>query len=321
MRVLPIFLNATIDVMRTVFMGSPEFGLPCLRKLAELSEVAGAVTQPDRPSGRGRRLTSPPVKELAIQLGIPVIQPEKISLPDAMAQLRDWTPDLIVVAAFGQILRQDVLTLPRYGCINLHASLLPKHRGAAPIPAAILAGDTMTGVTLMKMDPGLDTGPILGQQALPILPTDTTSVLLRKLAILAAETLDKFLPVYIRGELVPQPQENRLATYAPQLKKEDGRLDFSQNALLLERKVRAYNPWPGAFLLWRGQPLRILEARVEPAQSKTAPGKFTSFGRLPAVQTGEGLLVLVTVQPPGRRPMPGEAFLSGARNFLDEMAE
>jgi methionyl-tRNA formyltransferase len=181
--------------MRSVFMGSPEFSLPVLESLKNLTQIAGVVTQPDRPAGRGREVCPPPVKILADRLGLPVIQPEKLRAPEAMDQLRAWEPEVIVVAAFGQILRPEVLNLPRYGCVNLHASLLPRHRGASPVAAAILAGDPETGITFMKMDPGLDTGPILGQLRIPIESRDTAESLGRKLSLLAAETLQAYLPV------------------------------------------------------------------------------------------------------------------------------
>jgi methionyl-tRNA formyltransferase len=214
----------------SVFMGSPEFAVPVLAALTECSQVAGVVTQPDRPSGRGRILTAPPVKVFAVNHQLPVIQPEKLSNPDAMDVLRSWTPDIIIVAAFGQLLRKAVLELPQYGCLNLHASLLPRHRGAAPIPAAILMGDAETGITLMQMDPGLDTGPILGIRSIPIDASDTTSTLTEKLSLLAAHVLTELLPDYLQGKLVPQPQDSNQATYAPQLKKEAGRMDIHQSA-------------------------------------------------------------------------------------------
>lgn len=302
--------------MRTVFMGSPEFGLPALENLAKNTQVLGVVTQPDRPAGRGRQRVSPPVKILAATLGIPVIQPEKLNSPESLETLQNWKPDLILVAAYGQILRQNVLDLPVFGCINLHASLLPHHRGAAPIAAAILAGDAETGISLMKMDRGLDTGPVLGQKSIPILPGDTTESLSRKLALLAADTLDEYLPVYIRGDLTPQPQIERLATYSPQLRKEDGRLEFQLPAIQLERKVRAYHPWPGTFVLWNHQPLKILSARVESENSREAVGTVLEIRRLPAIQTADGILELLEIQPAGKRPMPGDVFLRGAKGFL-----
>jgi methionyl-tRNA formyltransferase len=310
-----IINNDRIAIMRSVFMGSPEFALPTLESLKNQTQIVGVVTQPDRPAGRGREVSSPPVKILADRLGLHVIQPEKLQAPEAMNQLRAWRPEIIVVSAFGQILRPDVLSLPEYGCVNLHASLLPRHRGASPVAAAILAGDPETGITFMKMDPGLDTGPILGQSRLPIGSIDTAESLGRKLSLLAAETLTRLLPVYLRGEIVPRPQEDSLATYAPQLRKEDGLLDFQQPAAILERKVRAFHPWPGAYVLWKGQPLRILEAKAMTGEPAAAAGLTVESSRFPAIHTADGLLVLRKVQPAGKRPMAGDEFLRGAKDF------
>src|SRR5215217_6355124 len=191
---------------RVVFMGSPDFSLPTLQALAKTYDVVGVVTQPDRASGRGRELKAPPVKMLALKLGIPVMQPEKLRLPEAMEQLRAWHPDLIVVAAFGQILRKDVLDLPPYGCINVHASLLPRWRGAAPINAAILHGDEETGLTIMQMDVGLDTGPMLTQRSIRITPEDTAGSVFEKLSTIGADLLIETLPDYVSGKIKPIPQ-------------------------------------------------------------------------------------------------------------------
>lgn len=300
---------------RIVFIGSPDFAVPTLEALAARYPVVGVATQPDRPAGRGRPLVLPPVKLAAQALGIPILQPEKLRAPEAMEQLRAWAPDVIVVAAFGQILRPDVLDLPKFGCINVHASLLPRGRGAAPIQACILAGDAETGVTLMKMDPGVDTGPILSQRALPIAPNDTTGSLSVKLAELGAELLIETLPAYLRGEIKLQPQDDLLASYAPMLKKEDGRLDFAHPAEELARHVRAFNPWPGAFMLWHGGPLKIHRAHAFAAKAES--GKRLIHQGLPAVGTAEGLLILDEVQPAGKKSMPGKAFLAGARDWED----
>ncbi|MBI3764167.1 MAG: methionyl-tRNA formyltransferase, partial [Chloroflexi bacterium] len=198
---------------RVVFMGSPDFAVPSLRALCAGHEIVGVVTQPDRPAGRGRRLAESAVKVTARELGLPIIQPESLRAPGALAALRDWSPDAIVVADFGQILRQDVLHLPPFGCLNVHASLLPRHRGAAPIPAAILAGDAETGVTIMKMDAGLDTGPILARRSEAIHPDDTTATLTARLARLGADLLSETLPAYLARQITPQPQDDSQATY------------------------------------------------------------------------------------------------------------
>lgn len=306
---------------RIVFMGSPDFALPSLRALAKKYQVVGVVTQPDRASGRGRELKMPPVKTLALELGLPVMQPEKLKQPEAMEKLRAWSPDLIVVAAFGQILKKDVLFLPRFGCLNVHASLLPRWRGAAPINAAILAGDEETGVTLMQMDVGLDTGPMLTKRAIRLAPTDTAGSVFQALSTLGADLLIETLPRYLSGELKPQPQPEEGATYAPMLKKEQGKLDFTRDAHELERMVRAFNPWPGAFMEFDGAILKVHRTHVEAGVRAASAGQRLIVQNQPAVCAGivpggeGGLLILDEVQPAGKKPMTGKAFLSGARNW------
>jgi methionyl-tRNA formyltransferase len=303
---------------KIVFMGSPDFALPTLQALHENYSVVGAVTQPDRAAGRGRELKSPPVKTLTLELGVPVIQPEKLRQPEAMEQLRAWSPDVIVVAAFGQILKQDVLDLPEFGCINVHASLLPRWRGAAPINAAILHGDEETGITIMKMDAGLDTGPILSQRSVRIQPDETAGSLFETLSQLGADLLLEALAGYLAGEIEPRPQPEEGVTYAPMLKKEDGALDFSRPAEELERKVRAFNPWPGTYFEWDGNLLKVHKARTTIVFTYMfqEPGTRTIYDGLPAIFGGDNtLLVLEEVQPAGKKPMPGKAFLAGARNW------
>lgn len=294
-------------------MGSPDFSLSTLRALAGAYEVVGVVTQPDRASGRGRGLKPPPVKTLALELGIPVIQPEKLKHPEAMEQLRAWAPDLIVVAAFGQILRKDVLELPRHGCLNVHASLLPRWRGAAPINAAILAGDEGTGVTIMQMDAGLDTGPMLAKRAIRLTPDDTAGSVFQALSTLGADLLLETLPDYLSGKLTPTPQPEEGATYAPMLKKEDGKLNFDSDVHELERRVRAFNPWPGAFMDFDGTMLKIHRAHVE--QGNAEVGKRLVVENQPAVAARGGFLILDEVQPAGKKTMSGRSFLAGARNW------
>lgn len=298
---------------KIVFMGSPDFAVPALQALAAHYSIVGVVTQPDRPSGRGLALTPPAVKSAALQLGLPIIQPEKLRAPEAFAQLQAWAPDLIVVSAFGQILRQNVLDLPRLGCLNIHASLLPRHRGAAPIQAAILAGDERTGITIMKMDAGLDTGPMLSQRAIPISPDDTGGSLFEQLSQLGAGLLLEILPGYLAGQIVPQPQPADGATYFGILKKEDGLLDFNLPAQDLERKIRAFSPWPGTYMQWNGAPLKIHRAHV--AQGQSQPGARLVVENLPAVAAVDGLIVLDELQPAGKKPMPGKAFLAGGRDW------
>jgi len=261
------------------------------------------------------------VKVLAQARGLPVVQPASLRSPEAIAALQALRPDVIVVAAFGQILRPAVLDLPPFGCLNVHASLLPRWRGAAPIAAAILAGDETAGITIMRMDPGLDTGPILRQRALPIAPDDTSESLGEKLARLGADLLLDTLPDWLAGKIQLQPQDDALVTFAPQLEKEQGRIDWSEPADTLARRVRAFHPWPGTFTTWQGAPLRILRASAEfsPALSGgegTLPGTVVATPEGPAVATGRGWLRLIEVQPAGKRPMPADAFVRGARGFL-----
>jgi methionyl-tRNA formyltransferase len=303
---------------RIVFMGSPEFALPCLEALADNYPVVGVVTQPDRPAGRGRQLNPPAVKTLAQSRDLPVIQPRRLREPEAMDRLRTWRPDLIVVAAFGQILPPAVLEIPAFGAINVHASLLPRWRGAAPVQAAILNGDQTSGITIMQMDPGLDTGPILNQATEPIKSGDTAATLSQRLATLGAQTLLETIPAYLRGDLQPIPQDKTQATYAPMLKKSDGELILKESAKAIARKVRAFNPWPGTFITWNGQMLKIHRAHPVSTQSDLPPGKTTLYQEGPALTTGEGLLVLDEVQPAGKKPMPGEVFLHGARHWVEK---
>ena len=309
--------------MRVVFMGSPDFAVPALRWVASAYEVVGVVTQPDRPAGRGRQLVPPPVKLAAVELGLRILQPQRLRQPAATDAVRSWLPELIVVAAFGQILRSEILQLPSRGCVNLHASLLPRHRGAAPIPAAILAGDSETGITLMRMDEGLDTGPILAQERLAMSPGETALSLGERLAELAKQTAERHLPRYLAGELPPRPQDEALATYAPLLRKDDSRMDLAQPAEALARRVRAYHPWPGTNLLWRREPLKIIRARaLRLANGDAGPiGRVVRAGSGAAVICGDGGLQLLEVQPPGKRPMAIEAFLNGSPDFLNAVLE
>jgi methionyl-tRNA formyltransferase len=297
-----------------VFMGTPAFAVPSLRALAQHYSVAGVVTQPDRPAGRGHQVIISPVKQLALQLNLPLLQPKTLREPEALAHLAAWKPELIVVAAFGQILRPAVLDLPPLGCINVHGSLLPRHRGAAPILAAILAGDSEAGITMMRMAPGIDTGPMLAQRATSIAPDDTTATLAERLAFIGAELPTESLPAYLAGTLIAQPQDEALATYAPQLEKEDGRLDFTRPAVELERRVRAVTPWPGAFALWQGQPLKILRAAL--AEAEGEPGAVVAGEPGPVVCCRPGGLRLLEVQAAGKKPTPAAAFARGARGFV-----
>jgi len=306
--------------MRLVFLGTPEFALPSLeRLLAGPDDVVGVYTQPDRPAGRGRAPSASPVKRFALAHGLPVYQPERLRRPEAIEQLRALLPDCLIVAAYGQILPQAVLDLPKHGALNLHPSLLPRHRGAAPVAGAILAGDEITGVTLMLVDAGLDTGPIVAQATLPVAPDDTTATLTAKLALLAADLLVMSLPHWFAGRLTPSPQDQAQMTLTRQLTIEDRTLDWRQPASILERRVRALQPWPEATTTWQGRLLKVLQAIVLPHQAGE-PGLVVApepAGPVPVgIVTGEGVLGLLRVQMEGRRAMAAEEFLRGARGFV-----
>ena len=292
-------------------MGSPAFAVPSLKGVAD--SVVGVVTQPDRPAGRGKQVKPCPVKLTALELGLPIIQPEK--LKEALEQLQTWSPDVIVVAAFGQILRASVLNLPPRGCLNVHASLLPRHRGAAPIAAAILAGDVEAGVTLMKMHAGIDTGDMLATKSIRVETTDTTTSLAEKLSYLGAELLKEKLNDYLNGTLTPIKQNNDLATYAPMLKKEDGLLHFNESAVALERRVRAMSDWPGTYTLWKDTPLKIIRCRARSGITVES-GKVIKIKNEIAIGTSEGVLILDEVQPAGKKPMSAISFVNGNPTFV-----
>ena len=304
--------------IKIVFMGSPDFALPTLRALHEKFNVVGVVTQPDRPAGRGQQEQSPEVKVLAQELGLPFIQPNSLKQTSALSQLEKWSPDVIVVAAFGQILRENILTLPPYGCVNVHASLLPRWRGAAPVQAALL-NDEVTGVTIMKMDKGLDTGPILSQREIFITDEMTAGTLFDQLAQIGAHLLAETLPKYIYGEIQPHPQDDALATYAPRLKREDGLIDFNQPAEFLARRVRAYNPWPGSYQFWHKKRLKVFAAHAEFGVN-IPPGTPAVIKDQPAWGTKHGLLVLDELQLAGKQRVSGSEFLRGAKDWLKTSA-
>jgi methionyl-tRNA formyltransferase len=303
---------------RVVFLGTPEFAVPSLEALIAHPdlEVCGVVTQPDRPAGRGQHVTKSAVKLVAEHVGIPVFQPETLRDPAAIESLQAWSPDVMVVAAFGQILRKTVLEMPAFGCINVHASLLPRWRGAAPIQYAIRAGDTVTGITIMKMDVGLDTGPMLSSRIVPIAPDETASTLHDKLASAAADFLPGVLLGYLKGEISPQPQPEEGVTLAPTLKKPEGQIDWSQPAEVIDRHVRAFTPWPGTYTLLNGDLVRIIKG--SPLSGKLGSSIFGSValqaGRL-VVQTGDGLYAIDEIQPAGKQKMAGISFANGRRDL------
>jgi methionyl-tRNA formyltransferase len=283
--------------------------------------VVGVVTQPDRPVGRSARAAPPPVKALAQEHGLPVLQPPSLRRPAALAALTRLRPEVGIVAAYGAILRPDVLDLPPQGYLNVHASLLPRWRGAWPVGAAILAGDAETGATIMRLDAGMDTGPILARRPTPIRPQDTTASLQERLATLGAELLVEVLPAYLAGRLVPEPQDDRAATYSQMVRKEDGRLDWSHPASELERRVRAMQPWPGAWTVWGDKTLRVLAATVLPDGPEGAPtagaepGRVVRHGGGVAVAAGAGWLGLDRLQLEGRGVVTAAAFVNGYRAF------
>ena len=291
---------------KLVFAGTPDFAVPGLRACIEAGEVVAVYTQPDRPAGRGRKLAPSPAKQAALAAGIPVEQPESLKTPEAQARLRDYAPDLMVVIAYGLILPRKVLTIPRLGCWNVHASLLPRWRGAAPIQRAILAGDAETGVCLMQMEPGLDTGPVLLSEATPIRADHTGGTLHDRLAEMGAQMLAAGLRHVIAGETLhatPQPETG--ATYAHKLEKSEAELDFSRPAVELERKVRAFDPWPVAEAVLAGERVRVWAVSALPATLEHAgksPGAIVSASKLGIdIACGEGVLRILKLQRAGGR--------------------
>lgn len=319
----------TSDVQsRIVFMGTPDFAVPTLQALiaAPQFDVVGVVTQPDRPAGRGRKLQMPPVKVAALEAGIPVVQPEqRIDKTEVFDQLKDWKPDFFVVIAFGQILRQGVLDIPRVMPVNVHASLLPRWRGAAPIHYAIKAGDAMTGITTMQMDAGMDTGPILLQDSVAIQPDETGQSLHDQLAELGASLLIHTLDAVVAGTVTanPQPDDEALITYAPTLSKEAGEIDWSQPAEVIDRHVRAFFPWPGTYTFWDDRRIKIVEGTSLPHSFEAEPGqvidlrgtRLDNIGVL-AIATGEGVYIPARMQLAGRTVQDATDFLNGTPDII-----
>ncbi len=301
--------------LRTVFMGTPGFAVPSLAALAETADVTLVLCNPDRPAGRGRSMTSPPVKDEATRRGIPVFQPEKARHPDAVSRIAAETPDLIVVVAYGHILPKSILDIPRLGCVNVHASLLPKYRGAAPINWAVARGETVTGITVMRMDVGMDTGPMLHVREMPIGGEDTAETMFSKLSILGAEALSEALRKLQEGTLDETPQDDALATYAPMLKKEHGRIDWSRPAREVRNLVRGMTPWPSACAMHAGRTLKVLSSAVAgESGAMREPGEVVSLGRDGiAVACGEGVLRLLVVQAEGGKAMDAWAYAQGRR--------
>ncbi len=301
--------------MKILYAGTPEFAVPALEALLDAGhEVRAVLTQPDRPAGRGQKLQQSPVKQLALARGIPVLQPQTLRDAAILAELRALGPDLMVVAAYGLILPQAVLDIPTHGCINIHASLLPRWRGAAPIQRAILAGDTTTGITIMQMALGLDTGDMLLRREMPIAPEDTAGSLHDKLAALGAECLLEALRKLECGELVPEPQDDTRATYAEKLRKDEAEIDWTQPAEHILRQIRAFNPWPVAFTACSQGVLRVWGAQAGQGDARgEAPGQVLAESREHGVlvQTGTAPIWLTRLQLPGGKPLAADAFLNG----------
>jgi len=296
-------------------MGTPRFAVPPLQALAKAGhDVAGVVTRIDKPAGRGRTMAQPAVKVAALEIGINVYQPKRVRDPDAIESLRRLAPEVIVVAAYGQILPKEILALPKYGCINIHASLLPLYRGAAPINWAIIDGETRTGNTIMLMEEGLDTGPILLQESIPIDPKDTAGTLMEKLSVLGAKLIAAALPLIEAGKLTPEPQDSSRATLAPLLRKEDGLINWKLSAQQIHNQVRGLTPWPGAYTFLDKTMVKILE--TETLEGRGEPGRIHEGmeGNLD-VGTGSGLLRIIRVQQAGKKPMYAADFLRGHRGI------
>ena len=304
-------------------MGTPEFAIPPLKHLIlNQYQVVAVYTQPDKPAGRGRSLVSPPLKKAALDWKLPVVQLASLKSTEAEAQLAEFHPDVIVVAAFGQILPQSVLDISGCQCINIHPSLLPRFRGASPVASAILAGDEFTGVSIMLMDRGLDTGPVLARAQIPVSTQDTTGSLTAKLSLIAARLLLEVLPRWSRGELTPQPQSEAEATYSNPISKEEGEIDWRLPAVDIWRRVRAFQPWPGCYTGWRGRQLKIMEAAPLPTEKAPEVGQVVALTSAPeakaafGVSTGEGILGMLKVQLEGKRAMSAAEFLRGQRQFI-----
>ncbi|MCK4242657.1 MAG: methionyl-tRNA formyltransferase [Dehalococcoidia bacterium] len=304
--------------MRIVFMGAADFSVPTLEWLiGSEHELIAIYTQPDRPAGRGRAPSPLVVKEVALEHGLKVVQPPSFKEPVVMESLSRLRPDVIVVAALGIILPPEVLALPPFGCINLHPSLLPRHRGPSPMQGAILAGDEWTGVSIMLMEEGVDSGPILSQRRVAIEPQDTTESLTKKLAPIAAQLLEETLPLWLSRSLAPQPQPEADATYTKLISKEEGEIDWHLSALEIWRRVRAFYPWPSCYTWWRGKMVKVLEAIALPGGGE--PGRVSALapdaGAALGVETGDGILGLLRVQLEGRKAMSAEEFSRGQRGF------
>lgn len=298
--------------MKIVFMGTPEFAIPCLEALKNAGhELLAVFTQPDKPKGRKLEICPPPVKVKAMEMGLPVYQPATLKDGEALNILKQLNPEIIVVAAYGKILPKEILELPKFGCVNVHASLLPRHRGASPIQWAIISGDKKTGITIMQMDEGLDTGDILNTAAIDIYPDEDAQSLHDRLSILGAELLCKTLPKLESGLITPQKQDDNKATYAPIINREMGKLDFTRPAMELYNLIRGFNPWPAAFTTISGKRLKIYKSSLG-GTTKFKPGTAVTDGQRLKVACGDGVLLeFLEVQPEGSKRMTAAEYLRG----------
>jgi len=301
---------------RLAFFGSPEFAVPALDAATRVGDVVVVVTQPDAPAGRGQQLRFPPVKRRALEKNLPVLQPERLRNESFLEAFRAVRPDAAILAAYGKILPQAVLEIPRLGFVNIHPSLLPKYRGAAPVAGAILDGATETGVTLMLLDREMDHGPILAQLPVAINNDEHRPNLETRLANLGAGLLEQRLPDFVNGRLKPQPQDHANATYTEMLQRKDSRIDWSTDAELLARRVRALDPWPGTSTTWNGQPLKILEARAVRQTPTGTLGQVATIADTPAITCGQGALILTKIQLAGGKAVSGSDFVRGHPTFI-----
>jgi methionyl-tRNA formyltransferase len=322
-------------MLRIIYMGTPQFAVPTLEVLIAGSkpglllpegyEIVTVITRPDKPVGRGKEIVYSPVKEFALSQGIPVWQPGSLKRPENIEALAAYQADFYIVAAFGQILPQAVLDLPRYGTLNIHASLLPKYRGVSPISETILQGDTETGVTIMLINAGVDTGPTLLQRTLSISGDDTTGSLTLKLAALGASALLEVLPLWVQGKITPQPQDEQLASHTRMLRKEDGEIVWNHPAEVLARAVRAFTPWPSAYTNWSGKLLKIISAHAVPSEPslKAKPGTVNqrkeNDRQILSVVTGNGLLIVDKLQLEGKKVMSADEFLRGYSQIVGDV--
>lgn len=303
--------------MHIIFMGSPQIAVPALEQLiTNKFNVVAVYTQPDRPAGRGRGLTASPVKEAALKYGLEVVQPENLKGPEVLEKMASFKPDLIVVCGYGQILTKGVIEMPPKQCINVHYSLLPRHRGASPVAAAILAGDEYTGVSIQLVRMKLDTGPLLASAAIPIKDKDNTGTLTSKLAIIGAHMLQEALTGWLREEITPLVQDDTKATYFGQVKKEEGEIDWNKPAVEIWRRIRAFQPWPGCYTYWKSKTLKISEAMPMKQEFEGKAGTVVLLdNEYVGIITGDGILKVTGLQYEGKRAMPTHAFIQGQRDF------